>query len=255
MGRIYPEVMGKAKVLLATFATTVLVSGCHIFEVACPAIAQASGVSVTVAASYAPAVKTLHLQACQEGVCRESDLVLVPGSISVDLGCVPYLPEPGVPKPGDPGQSVPGAPGQGAPGQGVPGVPGQVVPEPAVPPTAAPGTAVPAPVVPVPPVPPTAIPVPPVPPTDVPEHGDRGPDRPCSATASPDGTKRGMLMLDILTESPMDVTASGTSIDGSPLPVRTLRFTPRGDYPFGEPCGRFVSASVVLDETGLRQDR
>ena len=77
----------------------------------------------------------------------------------------------------------------------------------------------------------------------------------CSATASPDGTKRGMLMLDVLTESPMVVTTSGTSIDGSPLPVRTLRFSPRGDYPFGEPCGRFVSASVVLDEASLRQDR
>jgi hypothetical protein len=64
-----------------------------------------------------------------------------------------------------------------------------------------------------------------------------------------------MLMLDTLTESPMDVTATGTSIDGSPLTTRTLRFTPRGDYPFGEPCGRFISASVVLDEAGLRPDR
>jgi hypothetical protein len=212
--------MGKARVLLATIATTMVLSGCHMFEVACPAIAQASGVSVTVAASYAPAVKALHLKACQDGVCRESDLNLVPGSIAVDLGCEPYVPGPGVPKPGVPGQG--GAPGTGAP---EPAVPGQGVP----------GTAVPAP--------------------DVPEQGFRGPDSPCSATASPDGTKRGMLMLDFLTESPMDVTATGTSIDGSPLPVRTLRFTPRGDYPFGEPCGQFISASVVLDETGLHQDR
>lgn len=163
------------------------------FEVACPAIAQASGVSVTVAASYAPAVKALHLKACQDGVCREGYLELVPGSISVDQGCEPYVPEPGLPKPGVPG-------------------------------------------------------------TAAPEFGG-GPDRVCSATASPDGTKRGMLMLDVLTESPMVVTTSGTSIDGSPLPVRTLRFSPRGDYPFGEPCGRFVSASVVLDEASLRQDR
>lgn len=163
------------------------------FEVACPAIAQASGVSVTVAASYAPAVKALHIKACQEGVCRENDLALVAGSISVDLGCEPAVP-PVVPRPGVPGP-------------------------------------------------------------DVPEQDGRGPDRPCSATASPDGTKRGLLMLDVLTESPIDVTATGTSIDGSPLPVRTLRFTPRGDYPFGEPCGQFISASVVLDEAGLRQDR
>jgi hypothetical protein len=204
------------------------------FEVACPAIAQASGVSVTVAASYAPAVKALHLKACQDGVCREADLELVPGSISVDQGCVPYVPEPGIPKSGIPGQVDPGqgVPGQVNPGQGVPepAVPGQSVPEPGIPKKSAPAPG-------------------------MPESGGSGHDRVCSATASPDGTKRAMLMLDTLTESPMDVTATGTSIDGSPLPMRTLRFTPRGDYPFGEPCGRFISASVVLDEAGLRQDR
>jgi hypothetical protein len=165
--------MGKTGVLLATITTTVLLSGCHVFEVACPAIAQASGVSVTVAASHAPAVKALHLKACQDGLCREAELELAPGFISVDQGCT---------------------------------------------------------------------------------YGSR-PDGSCSATSKPDRTKRGMLMLDVLTESPMEVTASGTSIDGSPLPVRTLRFTPPGDYPFGEQCGRFVSASVVLDEAGLHQDR
>ena len=226
--------MGKAQVFLATIATTVLLSGCHVFEVACPAIAQASGVSVTVAASYAPVVKTLHFKACQEGVCRETDLALVPGFISVDLGCDPAVPPPYVPEPGVPGQGVPGYGGSGT----------------AVPPADVPGTAVPEPGAPGPGIPKPSVPAP-----DVPEHDFRGPDRPCSATASPDGTKRGMLMLDILTESPMDVTSTGTSIDGSPLPVRTLRFTPRGDYPFGEPCGRFISASVVLDEAGLRQDR
>ncbi|MFJ5697354.1 hypothetical protein [Arthrobacter sp. NPDC093139] len=216
--------MGKPGVLLATIATTVLLSGCHVFEVACPAIAQASGVSVTVAASYAPAVKALHLKACQDGVCREADLELVPGNISVDQGCEPYVPKPGFPKSDVPGQVDPG---QGVP---EPAVPGQGVPEPGIP-----KQSVPAP--------------------GIPGSGGHGPDRVCSATASPDGTKRAMLMLDTLTESPMDVTASGTSIDGSPLPVRSLRFTPRGDYPFGEPCGRFISASVVLDEAGLRQDR
>lgn len=230
--------MGKARVLLATFATTVLVSGCHIFEVTCPAIAQVSGVSVTVAASYAPVVKTLHFKACQDGVCRENDLVLVPGSISVDLGCEPVAPPPYVP----PYVPEPGVPGSGVPGYGgtgtavpEPGVPETAVPKPGVPGYGVPGTAVPAP--------------------DVPGKGGYGPDTPCSAIPSPDGTKRGMLMLDVLTASPMDVTATGTSIDGSPLPVRTLRFTPRGDYPFGEPCGRFISASVVLDENGLHQDR
>lgn len=230
--------MGKARVFLATIATTVLLSGCHVFEVACPAIAQASGVSVTVAATYAPVVKTLHFKACQEGVCRETDLALVPGFISVDLGCDPAVP-PYVPEPGVPGQGVPGYGGSGT----------------AVPPADIPGTAVPEPGVPGPGIPQPSIPAPVVPKPSVPEQDFRGPDRPCSATASPDGTKRGMLMLDILTESPIDVTSTGTSIDGSPLPVRTLHFIPRADYPFGEPCGRFISASVVLDEAGLRQDR
>ena len=51
----------------------------------------------------------------------------------------------------------------------------------------------------------------------------------------------------------MAVTATGTSPDGKALPVRTLDFRPRGDYPFGEQCGRFVTASVVLDAEGLRE--
>ena len=79
------------------------------------------------------------------------------------------------------------------------------------------------------------------------------PDGSCSATVSPDGTMIGMLFLDSLTESPMAVTATGTSPNGSALPVRTLDFRPRGDFPYGEQCGRFVTASVVLDAGGLRQ--
>jgi hypothetical protein len=63
----------------------------------------------------------------------------------------------------------------------------------------------------------------------------------------------GILMLETLTESPMTVTASGTAADGSALPVRTLDFRPRGEYPFGGQCGRFVSASVELDSQGLRE--
>ena len=149
--------------------TTTLTSGCYYFpyETPCPAIAQASVVSVTVAAPYAPRVGTLHLKACQDGVCTEDDLELRQGSISIDQGCRP---------------------------EGV-----------------------------------------------------------CSATASPDGTMIGMLFLDALTESPMAVTATGTSTDGSALPVRSLDFRPRGEFPYGERCGRFVTASVVLDADGLRQ--
>lgn len=79
------------------------------------------------------------------------------------------------------------------------------------------------------------------------------PDGVCSATASPDGTLTGTLFLASLTEAPMSVTATGTAPGGQALPVRTLDFRPRGDFPFGEQCGRFVTASVVLDAEGLRQ--
>lgn len=75
----------------------------------------------------------------------------------------------------------------------------------------------------------------------------------CSATASPDGTKLATLFLDTLTESPMTVTAAGTGPDGAALPVHTLEFRPRGEYPFGEHCGRFITASLVLDAEGLHQ--
>ena len=85
------------------------------------------------------------------------------------------------------------------------------------------------------------------------EPGSGGGDRPCSATSSPDGTLTGMLMLDPLTESPIGVTSSGTDPGGRPLPVRTLTFTPRVAHPYGEQCGRFISAGVLLDADGLRQ--
>lgn len=76
----------------------------------------------------------------------------------------------------------------------------------------------------------------------------------CSATSVPDGTLTGMLMLDLLTRSAIEVTATGTGVNGLPLPVRTLTFTPRVAYPFGEQCGSFISAGVVLDAGGLRQE-
>ncbi|MFC7849129.1 hypothetical protein ACFUTU_11720 [Arthrobacter sp. NPDC057388] len=157
---------------MAAITTTALIPGCHAFETACPAIAQVSGVSLTVAASYSPHVKTVHLKACQDGKCKEQTLHLVPGSVSVDLGC-----------------------------------------------------------------------------TD-----GSSPDGSCSATSKPDGTERGLLELGTLGESPIDVTATGSQANGKPLPTRTLRFEPKASYPFGEQCGRFISAAVVLDAAGLRQD-
>ncbi|MFJ5958297.1 hypothetical protein ACIQC5_20355 [Paenarthrobacter sp. NPDC092416] len=79
------------------------------------------------------------------------------------------------------------------------------------------------------------------------------PDGVCSATSSPDGTLHGSLFLPTLTESPIDATVSGSAADGTALPVRTLTFTPKGDYPYGEHCGRFITANLVLDAQGLRQ--
>lgn len=151
--------------------TALLVAGCQ-RETACPAIAQAPVVALTVAQEYAGSVKTLRLKACQDGRCTESELELFPGSTSVDEGCEP---------------------------------------------------------------------------------GPDGSDRTCSATATPDGTLTGMLLLDPLTESPIEATSSGTGPDDLPLPARTVTFTPRVAYPYGEQCGRFISAGVLLDADGLRQ--
>jgi len=158
--------MRRQGLLLALITTAGLATACGPGAAPCPAIAQATAVSVTVPASYAQQVAALHLKACQDGTCTEDNVELRPGSASIDQGC----------------------------NNGV-----------------------------------------------------------CSATASPDGTKLATLFLDTLTESPMAVTAAGTAPDGTALPVRMLDFRPRGDYPFGEQCGRFITASLVLDAEGLHQ--
>ncbi|WP_427134710.1 hypothetical protein [Pseudarthrobacter sp. S9] len=85
------------------------------------------------------------------------------------------------------------------------------------------------------------------------EPGSYGGDGVCSATSSPDGTLTGMLMLESLTASLIEVTVTGTGAAGQPLPVRALAFTPRVAYPYGEQCGSFITAGVVLDANGLRQ--
>lgn len=157
--------------LVGLACTALLATGCQ-SQTACPAIAQAPVVALTVARDYAGSVKTLRLRACQDGRCTEADLELSPGSTTVDQGCEP---------------------------------------------------------------------------------GQDGNDRSCSATASPDGTLTGMLMLDPLTESPIEASVGGTGVSGLPLPVRTLTFTPRVAYPYGAQCGRFISAGVLLDAGGLRQ--
>lgn len=85
------------------------------------------------------------------------------------------------------------------------------------------------------------------------EPGSRDGHGVCSATSVPDGTLTGVLMMEVLTASGIELTSTGTDRDGHPLPVRTLAFTPRVDYPFGAECGSFVSAHAVLDAAGLRQ--
>lgn len=161
--------MGKRGLLLAAIPTAVFAAACGPGPggVACPAIAQATAVSVTVAAPYAPQVAGLRLSACQDGTCTEGDVELHPGNATVDQGC------------------------------------------------------------------------------------DRS--NVCSATASPDGTRTGALMLKALTESPIVVTAFATAAEGSAFPVRSVEFRPRAHYPFGEQCGRFLVASVLLDGDGLHE--
>ncbi|MCT9871262.1 hypothetical protein [Paenarthrobacter aurescens] len=79
------------------------------------------------------------------------------------------------------------------------------------------------------------------------------PEGVCSATSSPDGTLQGFLEMPSISESAIEATVSGTSPAGIALPLRTLRFTPKGDYPYGEQCGRVISAAVTLDANGLSQ--
>ncbi len=72
----------------ALACTALLAGGCQA-ETACPAIAQAPVVALTLARDYAASVRTVHLKACQEGRCAEADLELFPGTSAVDQGCEP----------------------------------------------------------------------------------------------------------------------------------------------------------------------
>jgi hypothetical protein len=163
--------MRKLAAAAALTLTAVLVTSCRP-EAVCPAIAMAPVVSLTVDREYATSVEAVHLKACQDGHCREADLELIPGSVTVDQGCSP---------------------------------------------------------------------------------GPSGGDGVCSATSSPDGTLTGMLLTGTLTGNRIKVTATGTATGGNPLPERTADFMPRVVHPFGERCGSFYTAHVVLDANGLRQ--
>jgi hypothetical protein len=84
--------------------------------------------------------------------------------------------------------------------------------------------------------------------TPVDQRCEQGPESACSANASPDGTLTGHLWLDLLTENPIEATLSGSGADGSPLPVRTITFTPKLTE-----CPKFITASLLLDADGVRQ--
>ena len=79
--------MHKPGMLVALGMAAALLSACGPGGSACPAIAQATSVAVTVTAGYSSQVQTLHLRACQDGTCKESGVELRPGSSSVDQGC------------------------------------------------------------------------------------------------------------------------------------------------------------------------
>ncbi|GAA3271596.1 hypothetical protein [Paenarthrobacter aurescens] len=159
--------MGRIGLALTLAGTAALLPGCFPEPVACPAIGHVAGVSLTVAADYAPEVASLRLKACQDGICTEKDLMLNPGATSVDEGCTP--------------------------------------------------------------------------------------DGVCSATSSPDGTLQGFLELPALSENSLEASVTGISPAGLAIPGRTVMFKPKGEFPYGEQCGRVISASLVLDAAGLRQ--
>ena len=80
--------MRKFVAIAALACTALLAAGCRP-ETACPAIAQAQVVALTVARDYAASVRTVQLKACQAGRCTEAELELFPGTTTVDQGCEP----------------------------------------------------------------------------------------------------------------------------------------------------------------------
>ncbi|MDQ0771047.1 hypothetical protein QF031_003796 [Pseudarthrobacter defluvii] len=80
--------MRRPALLLVLMTTMSLVPACQPAGSACPAIAQATAVAVTVTAGYSPRVASLHLRACQDGTCKEADVELRPGTSTIDQGCI-----------------------------------------------------------------------------------------------------------------------------------------------------------------------
>lgn len=71
--------------------------------------------------------------------------------------------------------------------------------------------------------------------------------------ASSDGTKYGYLQMGSLTASPIQAEVTGIAADGTPLRTRALDFTPTAAQPWGDQCPTIITASLLLDAAGLRQ--
>ncbi|WP_422934930.1 hypothetical protein [Sinomonas sp. P47F7] len=64
------------------------------------------------------------------------------------------------------------------------------------------------------------------------------------------GAKRAQIMM-ILTDSPIDLTVTGTNTSGKSIGSNHVRFTPRVEYPWGRQCQRVLIAEATLDNQGL----
>jgi hypothetical protein len=66
------------------------------------------------------------------------------------------------------------------------------------------------------------------------------------------GWKRASIMMTRLTESPIDLTLTGSDVRGVPLGDQRAIITPREAYPFGRQCPRVLIAEATFDAEGLR---
>ena len=61
----------------------------------------------------------------------------------------------------------------------------------------------------------------------------------------------GWINMGTLTETPIDVTVSGQSVQGQHLGDYRLQFAPHISYPWGYSCPRVITAEVTWDGSGL----
>ncbi|WP_138417260.1 hypothetical protein [Sinomonas gamaensis] len=66
------------------------------------------------------------------------------------------------------------------------------------------------------------------------------------------GWKRASILMRSLTESPIDLTLTGTDASGEPIGTQQARFTPRVEHPWGPQCPSTLIAEVTFDVGSLR---